>query len=68
MNILPIHASGYHDITPPQTVFDRVISSCTMTVKSLAYARETIERTGHVALREKALLVALPETLPFVKI
>ena len=40
LNILPIHASGYHDSTPPQTALDRVISSYAPTVKSLAYARE----------------------------
>jgi CHAT domain-containing protein len=33
----------------------------------LAYSRERAERTGHSTLIEKALLVAMPETLPFVE-
>jgi len=73
LSILPIHASGYHDSTPPQTALDRVISSYAPTVKSLAYARERIARAGRVAIKEKAILVSMPTTpeqnsLPFVKI
>ena len=62
LNILPIHASGYHDSTPPQTALDRVISSYAPTVKSLAYARERAARADQVALKEKAILIAMPTT------
>ena len=72
LNILPIHASGYHDSTPPQTALDRVISSYAPTVKSLSYARERAARADQVILKEKAILVAMPTTpgqksLPFVE-
>ena len=67
LNILPIHASGYHDATPPQTALDRVISSYAPTVKSLAYARERVIKVHHVTSTEKTLLIAMPETLPSVK-
>ena len=72
LSILPIHASGYHDSTPPQTALDRVISSYAPTVKSLAYARERAARADQVILKEKAILVAMPTTpeqksLPFVE-
>jgi CHAT domain-containing protein len=71
LNILPIHASGYHD-SPPETALDPVISSYTPTVKSLAYARERAARVTQVALKEKAMVVAMPTTpeqeiLPLVK-
>ena len=58
LNILPIHASGYHDSTPPQTALDRVISSYAPTVKSLAYARERAARANQVTSNEKAILVS----------
>ena len=70
LNILPIHASGYHDSTPPQTALDRVISSYAPTVKSLSYAWKRT-RADHV--KEKALLISMPKTpekdsLPFADI
>ena len=72
LNILPIHASGYHDSISGETALDRVISSYAPTVKSLAYARERAARAVQVAQQEKAILVAMPTTpeqkpLPFVK-
>ena len=72
LNILPIHASGYHDSTPPQTALDRVISSYAPTVKSLAYARERRTIVDKLALKEKAILVAMSTTperspLPYVQ-
>jgi CHAT domain len=67
LSILPIHASGYHDdATSLQTVLDHVISSYTPTVKSLAYARERMARTSQVTSKEKALLLAMPDALPYV--
>ena len=72
LNILPIHAAGYHDSTPPETTLDRVISSYAPTVKSLSYARERAARADQVKLKEKAILIAMPTTpetnsLPFVE-
>jgi hypothetical protein len=67
LNILPIHASGYHDANPPQSVLDRIISSYTPSLKSLAYARERTIKASHITPIEKALLVAMPETLPYVE-
>jgi CHAT domain len=62
LNILPIHASGYHDSSPAKTALDRVISSYAPTVKSLAYARERAKRAGQVVSKEKAILVSMPTT------
>ena len=62
LNILPIHAAGYHDSTPPETALDRVISSYASTVKSLSYARERVTRANQVELKEKAILIAMPTT------
>jgi CHAT domain-containing protein len=72
LNILPIHASGYHDSTPSKTALDRVISSYTPTIKSLSYARERAARADQVILKEKAILVSMPttpgqENLPFAE-
>jgi CHAT domain-containing protein len=72
LSVLPIHASGYHDSTPPQTALDRVISSYAPTVKSLAYARERAAIADEVKSNEKAMVFAMPKTpeqttLPFVE-
>jgi tetratricopeptide (TPR) repeat protein len=72
LNILPIHASGYHDSIPPQTALDRVISSYAPTVKSLSHAWERA-RADQVKVKEKALLISMPKTpekdsLPFADI
>jgi CHAT domain len=71
LSVLPIHASGYHNITPPKATLDRIISSYAPTVKSLSYARERTARVDKVTPKDKAILVAMPTTpahniLPFV--
>ena len=62
LNILPIHASGYHNSTPPQSALDRVISSYASSLKSLAYARERAATANQVVLHEKTIIVAMPKT------
>jgi CHAT domain-containing protein len=62
LTILPIHAAGYHDSSPPETAIDRVISSYASTVKSLSYARERLAKANEFKLKEKAILVAMPTT------
>lgn len=69
LNILPIHAAGYHDSTPSQATLECVISSYIPTVKSLAYARERIAEPDQC---QNAVLIAMPTTpaqndLPFVE-
>lgn len=66
MSLLPIHASGYHDVNPPKTALDRVISSYAPTLKSLIYARDRAEKACHIS-KEKALLVAMSEGSPYVE-
>ena len=61
LNILPIHAAGYHQIGSPRNVINRVISSYTPTIKALAYARERYLRVASLK-SQKALLVGMPET------
>lgn len=65
LSILPIHAAGYHDSTPPSSSLDRVISSYAPTVKSLLYAREKV--VPNSAVKESAILVATPSTLPYAE-
>ena len=70
LNILPIHAAGYHDSNLSNTALDRVISSYTPTIKSLSYARERAARADQ--LTENAILVYMPTTpgqgsIPFVE-
>ena len=62
LNILPIHASGYHDSSRLKTALDRIISSYSPTVKSLSYARERASRADQIILKDKAILVAMPTT------
>ena len=69
LTILPIHAAGYHN--PGSSALDRVISSYTPTVKSLAYAFGKLKSVERLT-RQNALLVAMPKTsgkrdLPFVE-
>ena len=71
MNILPIHASGYHDSTSLQNAMDRVISSYIPTLKSLAYARQRFSKISTLE-KQRALIIGMPKTLeqadlPFVK-
>jgi tetratricopeptide (TPR) repeat protein len=70
LNILPIHASGYHDSKPPKSALDRVISSYAPTIKALSYARERA-KADQLEIKEKAILVSMPVTpeqsdLPYV--
>jgi tetratricopeptide (TPR) repeat protein len=60
LGALPIHAAGYHRSDPALSVLDRVISSYTPTVRTLAYAREHAARGGIGPL--PALAVAMPVT------
>ena len=62
LNILPIHAAGYHDSNPRQTVLDRVISSYAYTVKSLSYAREKAAKAARGSPTDKAIIIAMPTT------
>ena len=64
LNVLPIHAAGCHNSNPPQTALDRVISSYASTMKSLLYARERAMTAGRIEI-ERAVLYAMPSTLPF---
>jgi tetratricopeptide (TPR) repeat protein len=63
LNLLPIHASGYHDASPPRTALDRVISSYAATVKSLAYSRERLVAPEQATLSQEAYFIAMPTTL-----
>jgi len=70
LNILPIHAAGYHEPGSSRNAIDCVISSYTPSIKALAYARERNVRAANVN-SQKAMLVGMPETpgqdkLPFV--
>jgi hypothetical protein len=62
LNILPIHASGYHDSSPPKTALDFVISSYASTVKSLAYSRERNANKSEEIRQRRAILIAMPVT------
>jgi hypothetical protein len=67
--LLPLHAAGYHNST--QNAIDRVISAYVATVKSLAYAREKVERRTEVDSL-KVMLLSMPKTsrrpdLPFAE-
>jgi CHAT domain-containing protein len=62
LNILPIHASGYHDSSPPNAVLEFVISSYAPTVKSLAYSRERNADKSEGILQGRAILIAMPVT------
>jgi CHAT domain-containing protein len=70
LNILPLHAAGYHESGSTRNALDRVISSYTPTMKALAYARERNNRVPSVNF-QKVMLVGWPErpgqdNLPFV--
>ncbi|MEU3097010.1 CHAT domain-containing protein [Streptomyces sp. NPDC006967] len=66
--LLPLHAAGHHadppDAPERRTVLDRVVSSCTPTVRALRHARERARAAGapsHSATAS-ALVVAMPTT------
>lgn len=44
LSLLPIHAAGYHNDNLCRSALDRVVSSYTMTLKALAFARERATR------------------------
>jgi hypothetical protein len=59
MSFLPLHAAGYHRDASGRTILDRVISSYTTNIRTLAYARRPrVPASGTT----RPLIVALPET------
>lgn len=63
LNILPIHAAGYHNKGSVRTVVDQVISSYTPTIKALAYSRERERHLrGANPESQKIMLVGMHET------
>jgi len=70
LNILPIHAAGYHDGDELKTAIGRVISSYTPTLKCLQVSRELVKKFSDLS-SQNAILVGMPTTpdqcdLPFV--
>jgi CHAT domain len=61
LNVLPIHAAGYHELGSTRSVIDCVISSYTPTIKALAYARERSVRSRS-ATSQRAMLVGMLDT------
>ncbi len=61
LNVLPIHAAGYHQSGSTRNAIDRVISSYTPTLKALGYARERKVRAASVT-SQKAMLVGMSKT------
>ena len=57
LNLLPIHAAGYHDGESSRNALDRVISSYTSTVKALTYSRTCVTSQSPTAL-----LICMTET------
>lgn len=57
---LPLHAAGYHGNGSTKNVLDRVVSTYTTTIKSLAYSGTQLRKTGTQAAR--ALFVSMPTT------
>ena len=56
LGMLPLHAAGHHRDGGP-SVMDRVVSSCTPTIRALRHARRSIAPGGG-----RTLIVAMPET------
>lgn len=73
LNLLPIHAAGYHNIDGGKNLIDRVISSYAPTLKSLRHADIMVTTAApRDVAHQRALLVGMPETmgqanLPYVK-
>ena len=59
LTILPLHAAGHHAARTGHTVYDRVVSSYTPTLRALAHARN---RPATAATAPTLLVVALPHT------
>ncbi|KAK7229265.1 hypothetical protein V2G26_001435 [Clonostachys chloroleuca] len=67
---LPIHAAGYHSSNSGATVIDRVVSSYSTSLTSLAQARVRISRSEEMPNPNQVVLVAMENTpglsnLPF---
>ena len=61
LSYLPVHAAGHHsELSLPnsRTVMDRVISSYTLTIRALTYARTPVTNDGQRGM----LIVSLPST------
>jgi hypothetical protein len=71
LNLLPIHAAGYHDSgIPTKNALDRVVSSYCPSLKSLMYARQNLARVETDP--QIAVFVCMAETpgqkdLPYAK-
>jgi hypothetical protein len=59
LNLLPLHAAGYHGDNGRRTVMDRVISSYTPTLRALRHARQQAQRGADAG---SALIVSMPTT------
>lgn len=58
--LFPLHAAGYHETEPRISTIDRVVSSYTPTIKSLAHSRRAVESID--SGEQKVLLVGMPTT------
>ena len=61
LNLLPIHAAGYHDSIPPRAAMDFVISSYTSTLNALAYARTKLAAADS-RTKQRAMLIGMTKT------
>ncbi|GAA1961886.1 CHAT domain-containing protein [Catenulispora subtropica] len=59
LNLLPLHAAGYHGEGGARTVMDRVVSSSIPTVRALSHARRTARPESPA---NRSLIVAMPTT------
>jgi tetratricopeptide (TPR) repeat protein len=59
LNVLPLHAAGYHTEGSTRTVMDRVISSYIPTIRALGHARQ-LSKPGSAS--DRSLVVAMPTT------
>jgi len=59
LNLLPLHAAGYHADNGRRTVMDRVISSYTPTLRALRHARQQAQQGADAG---SALIVSMPTT------
>lgn len=58
LDLLPLHAAGYHTDLSRRTVMDRVVSSATPTIRALRHARQH----DPADVPGQALIVAMPVT------
>lgn len=59
LNLLPLHAAGYHSEGGTRTVMDRVVSSYIPTIRALGHARQ-LSKPGSAS--DRSLVVAMPTT------